>query len=440
MKKVDSAIASNNAAGDGWFKVWDEGYDETAGKWCINKLIENDGHLSVTVPSDIEEGYYLVRPELLALHAAQDSPPDPQFYVGCAQIYLESSGSSRPATVTIPENYVNMDTPGLTFNVWAEPLALPYPLFGPPAYQGGGNQQIPASSATTTPASSVTVTPASSTRGTPASSVTAASPSTSPYVEGDETVAEEDNSAENENVAVEEGAVVPEAPAVPAVPATPEEPAAPALPGTPAAPAAPAAPAGYEDAVDEEDPIDEEDPADEEAAADDECEADENEVTTGELLDNSTDDDEEEEVDAPSSSSSYRFTKRQNSPSYPSGQTEGRKPSGCIMVNGNWCGFEVASYSNENGCWSSSANCWEQATECFDTTPPTGAKNCELWSDKCNNLDDSCNAKQFTGPPDAGKDLTPTPPNLAMAQSRKFMALVRRHESHVMKRAYRARE
>lgn len=404
MKKVDSAIASNNAAGDGWFKVWEEGYDESAGKWCINKLVENDGHLSVTVPSDIEEGYYLVRPELLALHAAQDSPPDPQFYVGCAQIYLESSGSSKPATVTIPENYVNMDTPGLTFNVWAQPLALPYPLFGPPAYEGGGNQQSPAPSAATTSASSTGVIPASS-------ATAAASPSTSPYVKAEETATKEDDVVEYEVVAAEEGpTVVPEAPAAPEEPTVPEAPAAPEGPAPPAPPAAPAA------------------PAEEEGAGDDECEADESEEAEAEATSSSS-----------KSSISYRLTKRQSSTFYPDGQTEGRKPDGCIMVNGNWCGFEVASYSNENGCWSSSANCWEQATECFNTTPPTGAKNCELWSDKCNNLDNTCNAKQFTGPPDAGKDLTPTPPNLAMAQSRKLMALVRRHESHVMKRAYRAR-
>lgn len=66
MKKVDSAIASNNAAGDGWFKIWEESYDEGAGKWCTEKL-RDSGHLAATVPSDIEGGYYLVRTEVLAL-------------------------------------------------------------------------------------------------------------------------------------------------------------------------------------------------------------------------------------------------------------------------------------------------------------------------------------------------------------------------------------
>ena len=115
MKKVTDSSASNNAAGDGWFKIMEDGYDSVAGKWCTEKLIPNDGHLSATVPSDLAPGYYLVRPELLALHQADKTPPDPQFYVGCAQIFLNSSGSATPPnTVAIP-GYVNMSTPGTSF-------------------------------------------------------------------------------------------------------------------------------------------------------------------------------------------------------------------------------------------------------------------------------------------------------------------------------------
>lgn len=46
MKKVENSAASNNAAGDGWFKIMEDGYDSTAGKWCTEKLIPNDGHLA----------------------------------------------------------------------------------------------------------------------------------------------------------------------------------------------------------------------------------------------------------------------------------------------------------------------------------------------------------------------------------------------------------
>lgn len=105
MKKVDNSAASDNAAGNGWFKIMEDGYDSTAGKWCTEKLIPNDGHLAATIPDDLAAGYYLVRPELLALHQADKTPPDPQFYVGCAQIFLSSSGSAVPRTLSFLIHY-----------------------------------------------------------------------------------------------------------------------------------------------------------------------------------------------------------------------------------------------------------------------------------------------------------------------------------------------
>ena len=137
MKKVDNSAASNNAAGGGWFKIMEDGYDSVAGKWCTEKLIPNDGHLAATIPNDLTPGNYLMRPELLALHQADKTPPDPQFYVGCAQIFLTSGGSaSPPNTVSIP-GYVNMQTPAMTFNIWQVPIKLPFPDFGPPVYTAG---------------------------------------------------------------------------------------------------------------------------------------------------------------------------------------------------------------------------------------------------------------------------------------------------------------
>lgn len=141
MKKVENSAASNNAAGDGWFKIMEDGYDSTAGKWCTEKLIPDDGHLAATIPKDLVAGYYLVRPELLALHQADKTPPDPQFYIGCAQIFLNSTGSAAPPnTVSIP-GYVNMSTPAMTFNIWTVPMKLPFPDFGPPLYTGSSSRR-----------------------------------------------------------------------------------------------------------------------------------------------------------------------------------------------------------------------------------------------------------------------------------------------------------
>ncbi|GAB1199656.1 glycosyl hydrolase family 61-domain-containing protein [Aspergillus pseudonomiae] len=139
MKKVDDATADNNAAGDGWFKIWHTGYDESTEKWCTEKLIDNNGFLSVRVPSDIEQGYYLVRTELLALHnAAFADPLDPQFYVNCAQIFVQGGGSAKPETVSIGEGYYSLDSPGVKYNIYEKPLKLPYPIPGPVVYESKG--------------------------------------------------------------------------------------------------------------------------------------------------------------------------------------------------------------------------------------------------------------------------------------------------------------
>ncbi|CAG8954607.1 hypothetical protein HYFRA_00004526 [Hymenoscyphus fraxineus] len=135
MKSTGSAI-SDKATGDGWFKIWDEGYDAAAGKWCTEKVIDNEGLLSVKVPEDLAGGNYLVRSELISLQQADKSPPNPQFYVGCAQIFLESKATTLPQdTVSIP-GYVTINDPSVLFSIY-DPKPKPYTTPGPPAYQPG---------------------------------------------------------------------------------------------------------------------------------------------------------------------------------------------------------------------------------------------------------------------------------------------------------------
>ena len=256
MKKVTSAVppSASAAAGDGWFKIWYEGYDDASSRWCTEKLIADHGRLSVTVPTDIAGGYYLVRTELLALHQANLNPPNSQFFVGCAQLFLSSAGTAIPReTVAIP-GYVDLSKAAMSFNIWEKPMKLPYPEYGPPVYQSGTN----------------------STQA----------------------------------------------------------------------------------------------------------------VSSGE-------------------------------------QTEGLKPAGCILESANWCGFEVASYSTQDGCWNvslahpnpntkltnnvnqASNTCWAQSKVCYGSTGPTGEHNCHIWDARCNEIQDACTAGTYTGPPNAGKIRTP---------------------------------
>ncbi|CAO2654799.1 Nn.00g115320.m01.CDS01 [Neocucurbitaria sp. VM-36] len=115
LKKVTSAV-NDKGTGDGWFKLFDHGYDSSTDRWCTDEIIDNNGLLSVNLPKGLEGGYYLARPEILALHAANSG--DPQFYTGCAQIFLESSGNLVPEeTVSIP-GYVKYNQPATSFDIY----------------------------------------------------------------------------------------------------------------------------------------------------------------------------------------------------------------------------------------------------------------------------------------------------------------------------------
>ncbi|KAM0563323.1 hypothetical protein ACHAPJ_001041 [Fusarium lateritium] len=131
IKKVHDMF-SDSAAGDGWFKVWEDGYNLEEDSWCVDRLRANGGLLSVNLPTGLPSGYYLIRPEVLALHNAPKG--DPQFYSSCAQIFIED-GPEGP--LEIPEKYevsipgyVNKDTPGLTYNIYDDKRGE-YPIPGP---------------------------------------------------------------------------------------------------------------------------------------------------------------------------------------------------------------------------------------------------------------------------------------------------------------------
>jgi hypothetical protein len=102
-------------------------------KWYTDKLIAAGGLLTVEIPSDLAGGYYLVRPEILALHQANVG--DPQFYTGCAQVFLDSTETCAPSdTVSIP-GYVKAGDASVSYDIWTTPLVLPYPIPGPAVYE-----------------------------------------------------------------------------------------------------------------------------------------------------------------------------------------------------------------------------------------------------------------------------------------------------------------
>ncbi|KAH7119833.1 glycoside hydrolase [Dendryphion nanum] len=115
LKKVTDAT-KDSGVGGGWFKIQEDAFDGT--KWGVDRLIANKGEQSVTIPSCIAPGQYLLRGELIALHGA-NSAKGAQFYMECAQInIIGASASKTPATVSLPGAYSASDK-GILYNLYS---------------------------------------------------------------------------------------------------------------------------------------------------------------------------------------------------------------------------------------------------------------------------------------------------------------------------------
>ncbi|KAK7416544.1 hypothetical protein QQX98_005148 [Neonectria punicea] len=114
-----------------WFKVQEAGREGTSDTWAATPLMkdENEG-VDYTIPSCLKAGYYLVRHEIIALHAAYQYP-GAQFYPGCHQLEVTGGGSTVPTDlVSFPGAYSGSDA-GITYDSYK---ATKYELPGPPVF------------------------------------------------------------------------------------------------------------------------------------------------------------------------------------------------------------------------------------------------------------------------------------------------------------------
>ncbi|PQE06073.1 hypothetical protein CJF30_00005015 [Rutstroemia sp. NJR-2017a BBW] len=147
MKKVSDATTAVGA-GSGWFKISQSGLNTAnaiAQDWAVTDLIANKGYQSITIPSCIANGQYLLRAEIIALHSAGSS--------GGAQFYINVSGgtgASTPSTVSLPGAYSASD-PGILINIYQ--TLSSYIIPGPaPFVCGGSSSPAPTTSAVATTA------------------------------------------------------------------------------------------------------------------------------------------------------------------------------------------------------------------------------------------------------------------------------------------------
>ncbi|KAJ2711559.1 hypothetical protein H4R19_003190 [Coemansia spiralis] len=128
-----------DGTGNAWFKIAEEGYDETKKRWCTKRVYDEKGITEVTIPADLKPGDYLLRPELIALHEAEriygtDKSAGAQYYPNCIQLKITGSGTVVPKGVTT-NNIYKKDEPGIHFDLYNN--FKTYPLPGPPLYKAG---------------------------------------------------------------------------------------------------------------------------------------------------------------------------------------------------------------------------------------------------------------------------------------------------------------
>jgi cellulase len=114
--------------------VFEDGLDGS-GSWGVDRMISAGGWVDMTIPSCVAPGQYLLRAEIIALHSAS-KPSQAQFYIGCSQINVKSSGTSTGTqTVSFPGAYSAND-PGILVSIYdkqGQPKGngTPYKIPGP---------------------------------------------------------------------------------------------------------------------------------------------------------------------------------------------------------------------------------------------------------------------------------------------------------------------
>lgn len=114
-----------------WFKVQEQGRTGTSDTWGASSLmVSGNKGVDYTIPSCLKAGNYLVRHEIIALHAAYQYP-GAQFYPGCHQLKVTGSGSTQPSDlVAFPGAYSGSDA-GITYDAYK---ASTYTIPGPAVF------------------------------------------------------------------------------------------------------------------------------------------------------------------------------------------------------------------------------------------------------------------------------------------------------------------
>ncbi|KAJ5975471.1 glycosyl hydrolase family 61-domain-containing protein [Penicillium waksmanii] len=181
LAKCDGDCADVDKTTLEFFKIDAGGLiSETAipGTWASDKLIEDSFSRTMTIPSDIEAGNYVLRHEIIALHSAENTD-GAQNYPQCINLNVTGSGTASPSGTLGTALYKASD-PGIFVDIWN--TLSTYDIPGPTLYTAGGAATATAAAATSTStsteaAAAVETTTAAAATAAAVTSVAASSPS-----------------------------------------------------------------------------------------------------------------------------------------------------------------------------------------------------------------------------------------------------------------------
>ncbi|KAJ9133231.1 Glycoside hydrolase, family 61 [Coniochaeta hoffmannii] len=107
--------------------------DAASDTWGATQLMNNNNSWLVRIPTDIAPGNYVLRHEIIALHAA-GQPNGAQNYPFCFSLAISSAGTKNPDGVPAQKFYSASD-PGILYDLFSKSRAT-YKIPGPPLYSG----------------------------------------------------------------------------------------------------------------------------------------------------------------------------------------------------------------------------------------------------------------------------------------------------------------
>lgn len=135
LAKVDDATAATSSDLQ-FFKIDQAAVD--GDQWATDKLIANNQTWTVTIPSDIADGQYVLRHEIIALHSAGQEN-GAQNYPKCINIEVTGGGSAAP-TATAADALYKADDAGITVNIYGD--VSNYQIPGPALYSASAKRFV----------------------------------------------------------------------------------------------------------------------------------------------------------------------------------------------------------------------------------------------------------------------------------------------------------